>query len=153
MNNILMTFQSRLAKVNLPNFHKSLQGFLRSHNFLLFTTSSFQKSNARMRILFLLGFSCPFTSDTSPKWTDRERRGKHRTGTRQIHLEDRAVSHRFDGMLPRKYTTSWFCYIHKKETLHTLRTGHARGTRALFFPVPILLTGTCFADYFDANNN
>ena len=49
--------------------------------------------------------------------------------------------------------TSWFCYIHKKETLHTLRTGHARGTRALFFPVPILLTGTCFADYFDANNN
>ena len=52
MNNILMASQSRSATCDAANIHR---GFLKNHNFLLFTISKtflISKINSRMRILF-----------------------------------------------------------------------------------------------------
>ena len=75
----------RSEVVDLANIHK---GFLKTHNFLPFTTSWIPKSNALMRILFLFRSPRLCASDTSPKWIDGEGLGKRPTGTRQMFSQE-----------------------------------------------------------------
>ena len=79
MNNILMTFQRRSAKVDLTNVQKDI---------LLLTTLKYIFTYA-CAFCFCLGVSRPFASDTSSKWIDRQGLGKRRTGMNQGAIADK----------------------------------------------------------------
>ena len=105
LNNIRQQHSDDFSKlVGNSRSRKFPQEFTWFFSFCCLQHLDFKKATHACAFCFWLGFSCSFTSDTSPKWIDREGLGKRRTGTRQIYLEDGAVSHRFDGMLPGQYT-------------------------------------------------
>ena len=78
IHDILVTLQSRLAKIDLL-FCKYPQG-----TFLLFTiTTSWLKNNARTSILILSRHFLPICVRYLTKWIDWEGLGKRHAGTRQ----------------------------------------------------------------------